>query len=122
MPRCSSLLPALLGLESPDAADQPVFASTGFSAMTRVGSHKLTEDESKKSRTRFLPDNIYDAIRLFKASPFAKQIFGEVVHNKFAELKTASAERCPKSLGSKVKTNEIQFHHEITNQYLWNQF
>jgi glutamine synthetase len=81
-----------------------------------------SEDETKKSRTRFSPDNIYDAIRLFKGSTFAKGLFGETVHNKFAELKTASAERCPKALGSTVKSNEVQFHHEVTNQYLWNQF
>jgi glutamine synthetase len=81
-----------------------------------------TSDEGKKPRTRFLPDNIYDAIRLFKGSAFAKSLFGETVHTKFAELKNLSAERCPKALGSRVKTNEIQFHHEITNQYLWNQF
>ena len=52
----------------------------------------------------------------------AKKLYGETVHNKFAELKNASAERCPKALGSTVKTNEIQFHHEITNQYLWSKF
>ncbi len=80
------------------------------------------EDDNKKSRTRFLPDNIYDAIRLFKGSAFTKSLYGETVHTKFAELKTASAERCPKALGSTVKSNEIQFHHEVTNQYLWNQF
>ena len=80
------------------------------------------DDDGKKSRTRFLPDNIYDAIRLFKGSAFTKKLYGETVHTKFAELKTASAERCPKALGSTVKTNEIQFHHEITNQYLWSKF
>ena len=80
------------------------------------------DDDNKKSRTRFLPDNIYDAIRLFKGSAFTKGLYGETVHTKFAELKTASAERCPKALGSTVKSNEIQFHHEVTNQYLWNQF
>jgi glutamine synthetase len=32
------------------------------------------------------------------------------------------AERCAKALGSRVKRSEIQFHHEVTNQYLWGQF
>jgi glutamine synthetase len=82
----------------------------------------LEEDENKRSRTRFLPDNIQDAIRLFKGSKFALEILGEVVHSKFAEVKNAQAERCPKALGAKVKTSEIQFHHEVTNQYLWSQF
>ena len=30
-----------------------------------------------------------------------------------------AAERCPKALGARVKRAEIQFHHEVTNQYLW---
>jgi glutamine synthetase len=44
------------------------------------------------------------------------------VHEKYAELKLASAERCAKALGARVKRSEIQFHHEVTNQYLWGQF
>jgi glutamine synthetase len=76
----------------------------------------------KSSRTRFLPDNIYEAMRLFTASKFVNQTLGEAVQARFAELKLASAERCPKALGSQIKLAEIQFHHEVTNQYLWNQF
>ncbi|HLA76368.1 MAG TPA: glutamine synthetase family protein [Vicinamibacteria bacterium] len=78
--------------------------------------------EGKRSRTRFLPDNIHDALRIFKASEFAAQVLGEEVHARFAELKLASAERCPKALGSQIKVAEVQFHHEVTNQYLWNLF
>jgi glutamine synthetase len=84
----------------------------------------ITEDDndSKRPRTRFLPDNIHDAIRLFKTSKFAVGLLGETVHEKYAEMKLMSAERCPKALGSLVKRSEIQFHHEVTNQYLWGQF
>lgn len=81
-----------------------------------------SDAETKRSRTRFLPDNIHDALRIFKASEFASQVLGEEVHGRFAELKLASAERCPKALGSQIKRAEVQFHHEVTNQYLWNQF
>lgn len=80
------------------------------------------EDPNKRSRTRFLPDNIYDAIRLFKGSRYAASLVGDEVHAKFAELKAAQADRCPRALGSRVKRAEIQFHHEVTNQYLWSQF
>jgi len=80
------------------------------------------EEEQKRSRTRFLSDNIYDAIRLFKGSKFVAEILGEEVHTKFAELKAAQADRCPRALGAQVKTAEIQFHHEVTNQYLWSKF
>lgn len=80
------------------------------------------DNEGKRPRTRFLPDNIYDAIRLFKASRFAAELLGEEVHEKYAELKIAAAERCPKALGTRVKRSEIQFHHEVTNQFLWSRF
>ncbi|MEO6323175.1 MAG: glutamine synthetase family protein [Thermoanaerobaculia bacterium] len=79
-------------------------------------------ESDRKSRTRFLPDNIYDAIRLFKGSRFAAEILGGDVHEKYADVKMASAERCPKALGSLIKTAEVQFHHEVTNQFLWNLF
>jgi glutamine synthetase len=80
------------------------------------------EPEGKRPRTRFLPDNIQDAIRLFKSSKYTQELLGEDVHEKYAEVKMASAERCPKALGSRVKRSEIIFHHEVTNQYLWSQF
>jgi glutamine synthetase len=78
--------------------------------------------ENKRSRTRFLPDNIYDAIRSFKGSAFLAECLGEEAHRKFAEAKQASADRCPKALGSLIKAAEVQFHHEVTNQYLWSLF
>jgi glutamine synthetase len=80
------------------------------------------DNEGKRYRTRFLPDNIHDAIRLFKASRLAVDVLGEVAHGKYVELKQKSADRCPKDLGNGVKRGEIQFHHEVTNQWLWNQF
>jgi glutamine synthetase len=93
-------------------------------ALVRTGLEGPMEeaDNDKRPRTRFLPDNIYDAIRLFKGSRFAAELVGEEVHGKFADLKLAQAERCPKALGARVKAAEIQFHHEVTNQYLWSQF
>ena len=85
----------------------------------------LPEDslnEIRRSRTRFLPDNIHDAIRLFKSSRFLAETMGEEVHAKFAEVKQLQADRCPKALGRLIKSSEVQFHHEVTNQYLWNRF
>ena len=61
-------------------------------------------------------------MRIFTASKFVSQTLGDEVQSRFAALKLASAERCPKALGSQIKLAEIQFHHEVTNQYLWNQF
>jgi glutamine synthetase len=45
-------------------------------ALEGTGS-EATADESKRSRTRFLPDNIYDAIRLFKGSKWVTEMLGE---------------------------------------------
>jgi len=93
-------------------------------AMLRTGLEGpvSAKDDDRKERTRFLPDNIYDAVRLFKGSDFIEKLIGEDVAGKYAELKMASAERCPKALGTQIKAAEIQFHHEVTNQYLWSQF
>ncbi len=95
-------------------------------ALLRTGLEgPLPEDadtEIRRSRTRFLPDNIYDAIRHFKSSAYAGELLGQDVQAKYAEVKQLSADRCPKALGSVIKTSEVQFHHEVTNQYLWSQF
>ncbi len=80
------------------------------------------DTESRRTRTRFLPDNIYDAMRHFKQSNFVKELLGEDNHEKFLELKTMAADRCPKELGTMVKTEEILFHHEVTNQWIWKRF
>ena len=82
----------------------------------------LEESDTKRPRTRFLPDNIYDALRYFKTSAWIKDLLGGDVAERFADIKQESADRCPRALGSAVKVAEIQFHHEVTNQYLWNQF
>ena len=86
------------------------------------GPLEVANGDKKRDRTKFLPDNIYDAIRLFKGSKFCGDFLGEVVHRKFADLKLMQAERCPKALGTQIKIPEIQFHHEVTNQYLWSMF
>jgi glutamine synthetase len=89
---------------------------------TGVEGPQMEEDSDKRPRTRFLPDNIYDGIRLFKASKFSGELLGDEVQSKYAELKLAAAERSPKALGTKIKRGEIIYHHEITNQFLWSEF
>lgn len=106
---------------APDANPYMVFYSLMRTALEGQGTDPAA-DESKRSRTRFLPDNIYDGIRLFKGSKFMGEVLGEAVQGKFAELKQQQADRCPKALGGLIKVPEIQFHHEVTNQYLWNLF
>jgi len=83
---------------------------------------KLQKNHDKRDRLRFLPDNMYDAIKLFKASDFITSILGEENKEKFASFKQAVAHRSPKELGTRVKTSEIMYHHEVTDQMLWNRF
>lgn len=75
-----------------------------------------------RSQKRYLSDNIYDAIAKFSASKYLRSILSDDIADKFVELKMASAERCPKALGTRIKRAEIMFHHEVQNQYLWTQF
>jgi glutamine synthetase len=71
---------------------------------------------------RYLPDNIYDALGAFRSSKWTSALLGDDVKERYAELKQAAADRCPRALGTVVKVPEVQFHHEVYNQYLWNQF
>jgi glutamine synthetase len=78
--------------------------------------------KGKLNPNRTLPDNIYDAINSFASSKVASDLLGKDVRDRYAQLKLASADRCPRRLGSLIKTAEIQYHHEVTNQLLWSQF
>lgn len=89
---------------------------------TGMEGQKLQKDKNKRERVRTLPDNINDAIALFKASKFIAQILSEDSKEKFAAFKQVAADRSPRALGTKVKESEIIYHHEVTNQLLWNNF
>ncbi len=71
---------------------------------------------------RYLPDNIYDALANFRGSSWTTAMLGADVKERYAELKQATADRCPRQLGTFVKAQEVQYHHEVYNQYLWNLF
>jgi glutamine synthetase len=71
---------------------------------------------------RYLPDHIQAAIADFKASTWIPEILGADVQGRYADLKQAAADRCPRDLGTIVKGCEVQFHHAVYNQSLWNLF
>src|SRR6266853_4869591 len=71
---------------------------------------------------RYLPDNIYTAIDNFKKAEWTTKLFGDDVKQRYVELKQASADRCPRLLGTFVKAPEVQYHHDVYNQFLWNLF
>ena len=75
-----------------------------------------------RTADRFLPDNVYSAIENFRGADWTTKILGADVKARYADLKQASADRCARQLGTVVKAPEVQFHHEVYNQYLWNQF
>jgi len=76
----------------------------------------------RSGKERYLPDNIYTAIEDFRKAEWTTKLLGEDVKARYADLKQGSADRCPRLLGSVVKASEVQFHHEVYNQFLWNLF
>lgn len=89
---------------------------------TGLMGEKLKKDDNKRDRLRFLPGTINEAIKLFKTSDFITRILGEENKEKFIYFKQLAADRSPKDLGTRVKNSEVIFHHEVTNQALWNSF
>lgn len=89
---------------------------------TGFEGERAEQKETTTDRARYLPSNINDAITLFHESKFIADILGEDSQQKFAGFKRSVADRSPKELGTIVKASEVLFHHEVTNQMLWNQF
>jgi len=78
--------------------------------------------DNLRQAERYLPDHIQAAIDDFKSSKWIAEILGADVQGRFADLKQAAANRCARELGTFVKAPEVQFHHEVYNQSLWNLF
>ena len=58
----------------------------------------------------------------FKNAEWTTKLLTEEVKMRYADLKQAAADRCPRLLGTVVKAPEVQYHHEVYNQFLWNMF
>src|SRR5450755_929943 len=82
----------------------------------------IAKIKNPRGAERYLPDNIYDALGNFKGAAWTTTLLGEDVKGRYADLKQASADRCPRLLGTFVKAPEVQYHHEVYNQFLWNMF
>jgi glutamine synthetase len=83
---------------------------------------EISKIKNLRQAERYLPDNIYSAMDDFKKAPWTTKLLGEDVKARYVELKQASADRCPRLLGTFVKAEEVQYHHEVYNQFLWNLF
>ncbi len=92
-------------------------------SLFKTGLHGDTSKmENLRQAKRYLPDNIYPALENFRNSTWMARILSEGVKTRFGDLKQASADRCPRLLGTVVKPPEVQYHHEVYNQFLWNLF
>jgi glutamine synthetase len=103
---------------SPDASPYMVMLSifrTGLDGET-------AKIKNLRQAERYLPDNIYSALQDFRKAEWTTKLLGDDVKGRYADLKQASADRCPRLLGTFVKTPEVQYHHEVYNQFLWNLF
>jgi glutamine synthetase len=103
---------------SPDANPYLVLYSifkTGFEGET-------AKIKNLRQAERYLPDNIYSALDDFRKAAWTTKLLGDDVKGRYADLKQASADRCPRLLGSFVKPPEVQYHHDVYNQYLWSLF
>ena len=89
----------------------------------KTGLHGETANiKNLRQAERYLPDNVYTALENFRNSDWSTKMLGADVKGRYAELKQASADRCPRALGTFVKAPEVQYHHEVYNQFLWNLF
>ena len=83
---------------------------------------EIAGTDNLRAGGRYLPDNIQAAIEDFKDSAWIGKILGADVQGRYADLKQAAANRSPRELGTFVKGSEVQYHHEVYNQSLWNLF
>jgi glutamine synthetase len=104
---------------APDA--NPYLVMLGIFKTGMEGTTAKIKD-LRQGKERYLPDNIYTAIENFRNAEWTTKLLGEDVKARYADLKQASADRCPRLLGTVVKAAEVQFHHEVYNQFLWNRF
>ena len=92
-------------------------------AIFKTGLHGETANiKNLRQAERYLPDNVYTALDNFRNSDWSTKLLGADVKARYADLKQASADRCPRALGTFVKAPEVQYHHEVYNQFLWNLF
>jgi glutamine synthetase len=82
----------------------------------------ISRIKNLRQAERYLPDNIYTALENFRNAEWTTTLLGADVKARYGDLKQASADRCPRLLGTFVKAPEVQYHHEDYNQFLWNLF
>lgn len=111
---------------SPDANPYLVFFAILEAGLSGVHADTKSLAETRKilakKPVKKLYGTFHDALAGYKSSAFLKEVLGQKPHAKYYEIKKSVIDRAPKALGNKIKTGEVIFHHEVTNQVLWNEF
>jgi glutamine synthetase len=89
---------------------------------TGLNGDSLPDLYEGSEHVRLLPGTIQEAIAYFEGSHLMRRILGETNVEKYLSFKQMAADRSPRALGTQIKTSEIIYHHEVTNQALWNMF
>lgn len=89
---------------------------------TGLEGNLVKKNSKKRSRVKYLPGTIQNAIIAFRQSAWTSKFLGEEYKKRYLSLKSEVSDRSPLALGKKVKKSEVIFHHEIYNQLLWNEF
>lgn len=92
---------------------------TGFKGMNASELELQKFKSVFKGKVKKLPGDLYTAIENFRKSRYMVEVLGHLNHDKYAEIKMHVADRAPRALGTRVKAEEILYHHEVTNQMLW---
>ena len=88
----------------------------------RIGRRDGQDQEPPRRPNATCPTTSTRRSTNFRKADWTTKLLGEDVKGRYADLKQASADRCPRLLGTIVKPAEVQFHHEVYNQFLWNMF
>jgi glutamine synthetase len=75
--------------------------------------------DNLRQASRYLPDNIYSRSTISRFRVDAEDSRRDV-QGRFADLKKAAADRCRACSAPSSKGSEVQYHHEVYNQALWN--
>ena len=86
--------------------------------------HRWRDAKIKNLRQaeRYLPDNIYDAMENFRKADWTTEAARGRCEGSLRGPEAGLRRSLPAPLGTFVKSQEVQFHHEVYNQFLWNLF
>ena len=93
-------------------------------AVFKTGLEGTTSSaKNLRQADRYLPDNIYDALERFPEIGVDRQAPRRGRQRRATPISNRPARIAARDYSdSFVKAQEVQYHHEVYNQYLWNLF